>query len=150
MRIQQVKGRKKDYLDLLLLADPSEDMIDRYLEPSDMYVGIVDGRVVCEAVVMKTGEAECELKNLATVQKEQGKGYASDLVRFLFGRYRQRFAVMTVGTSEDGAAFYQRLGFAKSGIRAGFFTEYDPPVYENGQLCRDMILLEKSLSNREK
>lgn len=137
-------------MDLLLLADPSENMIDRYLEACDMYVGMVDGRVVCEAVVMKTGEAACKLKNLATVQKEQGKGYASELIRFLFYRYRQQFAVMTVGTSEAGVAFYERLGFVKSGMRAGFFTEYDPPVYENGRLCLDMILLEKSLSNREK
>ena len=144
-------------MDLLLLADPSENMIDRYLEACDMYVGMVDGRVVCEAVVMKTGEAACELKNLATVQKEQGKGYGIhnikerlELIRFLFYRYRQQFAVMTVGTSEAGVAFYERLGFVKSGMRAGFFTEYDPPVYENGRLCLDMILLEKSLSNREK
>ena len=43
MQIQKVEGRKKAYLDLLLLADPSEDMIDRYLERSDMYVGIVGG-----------------------------------------------------------------------------------------------------------
>lgn len=148
MQIQKVEGRKKAYLDLLLLADPSEDMIDRYLERSDMYVGIVGGRVVCEAVVMKTGEAECELKNLATLQGEQGKGYASRLVRFLFSRYQEQFTAMTVGTSEGGVAFYRRLGFAESGMRAGFFTNYDPPVYENGRICQDMILLEKSLSRR--
>ena len=32
MRIFEVKEIKKQYLDLLLLADEQEDMIDRYLE----------------------------------------------------------------------------------------------------------------------
>ena len=150
MRIEKVEKSKKEYGELLLLADPSEEMIGRYLQASDMYVGFVDGRAVCEAVVMKTGEDECELKNLATAQGEQGKGYASELVHFLFDCYRERFTVMTVGTSEGGVAFYERLGFQKSGLRAGFFTKnYSPPIYENGRLCRDMILLQKELCRRE-
>ena len=32
MTITKVEGRKKDYLPLLLLADESESMIDKYLE----------------------------------------------------------------------------------------------------------------------
>ena len=32
MKISQVIENKKDYLDLLLLADEQESMIDRYLE----------------------------------------------------------------------------------------------------------------------
>ena len=32
MRIEKITGNKKQYLDLLLLADEQEDMIDRYLE----------------------------------------------------------------------------------------------------------------------
>ena len=32
MKIVEVKENKKQYLDLLLLADEQEDMIDRYLD----------------------------------------------------------------------------------------------------------------------
>ena len=32
MEIIEIKENKKDYLDLLLLADEEEDMIDRYLD----------------------------------------------------------------------------------------------------------------------
>lgn len=32
MQITQITENKKDYLDMLLLADPEEEMIDRYLE----------------------------------------------------------------------------------------------------------------------
>ena len=36
--IKEVKENKKQYLDLLLLADEQEDMIDRYLEKGTMYI----------------------------------------------------------------------------------------------------------------
>ena len=32
MKIEMIKENKKDYLDLLLLADEQESMIDKYLE----------------------------------------------------------------------------------------------------------------------
>ena len=37
MRIVEVTENKKQYLDLLLLADEQEDMVDRYLYKSDGY-----------------------------------------------------------------------------------------------------------------
>lgn len=44
MEIKKIKTDKKQYLDLLLLADEQEDMIDRYLERGTMYV-LEDGGV---------------------------------------------------------------------------------------------------------
>lgn len=38
MYIVQITEKKKQYLDLLLLADEQEEMIDRYLERGDMFV----------------------------------------------------------------------------------------------------------------
>ena len=38
MKIIEVKENKKQYLDLLLLADEQEDMVDRYLDSGNMYV----------------------------------------------------------------------------------------------------------------
>ena len=37
MKIIEVKENKKQYLDLLLLADEQEDMIDRYLDNGKMF-----------------------------------------------------------------------------------------------------------------
>ena len=65
MPIFEVRERKKDYLDLLLLADEQESMIDRYLEKGTMY-GLEEGGVVrgvCvvtdEAVVRRHGTLCC-------------------------------------------------------------------------------------------
>ena len=38
MEIKQVFENKKQYMDLLFLADEQEDMIDRYLDKGDMFV----------------------------------------------------------------------------------------------------------------
>ena len=38
IRIHPISGNKKQYLDLLLLADEQESMIDRYLERGEMFI----------------------------------------------------------------------------------------------------------------
>ena len=50
MRIIEVKEDKKQYLDLLLLADEQENMIDRYLDKGKMYV-LDDNGIKCECIV---------------------------------------------------------------------------------------------------
>ncbi len=74
MRIREVTENKKDYLDLLLLADEQEDMIDRYLDGGRMYV-LEDDGVKCECVVTDEGNSVLEIRNLATVPEYQGRGY---------------------------------------------------------------------------
>ena len=63
---EKVTGNKKQYLELLLLADPSEEMIDKYLEAGEMFTLSQQGHVICEAVVDPYGE----LKNLAVFLKK--------------------------------------------------------------------------------
>ena len=46
MKIVEITENKKEYLDLLLLADEQEDMIDRYLDRGTMYV-LDDNGVKC-------------------------------------------------------------------------------------------------------
>lgn len=43
MEIRKITCSKKDYIDLLLLADESEEMIDKYLERGEMYILDDDG-----------------------------------------------------------------------------------------------------------
>ena len=66
MRIIEVKEDKKQYLDLLLLADEQENMIDRYLDKGKMYV-LDDNGIKCECIVTDEGNDVLEIKNIATV-----------------------------------------------------------------------------------
>ena len=79
MRIFEVSDNKRDYMDLLFLADEQEDMIDKYLDGGKMYV-LEDDGVKGECVVTDEGEGVLELKNIATVPESHGKGYGRCLI----------------------------------------------------------------------
>ena len=79
LTIEQIKCNKKEYLPLLLLADPCEEMIDLYLDKGEMYILNDDNKTICEAVVVEISNKECELKNIATNEEFQMKGYAKKL-----------------------------------------------------------------------
>ena len=100
MRIVEVTENKKQYLDLLLLADEQEDMVDRYLYNGKMYVLDDDG-VKCECVVTDEGNGILEIKNIATVPPFQRKGYAKALIEFLVEKYRRQFSILQVGTGDS-------------------------------------------------
>ena len=134
MKIVEVKENKRQYLDLLLLADEQEDMIDRYLDKGKMYV-LDDNGVKCECVITDEGNNILEIKNIATVPEYQGKGYARALIEFIIDNYRGKYSILQVGTGDSPLSipFYEKCGFVRSHIVPDFFTDnYDHPIYESG------------------
>ena len=147
MRIAEVTENKKQYLDLLLLADEQEDMVDRYLYKGKMYVLDDDG-VKCECVVTDEGNGILEIKNIATVPPFQRKGYAKALIEFLVEKYRRQFSILQVGTGDSPLTipFYEKCGFVRSHTVPNFFTDhYDHPIYECGVHLVDMVYLQRPL-----
>ena len=123
MKIIEVKENKKQYLDLLLLADEQEDMVDRYLDNGKMYV-LDDNGVKCECVITDKENDILEIKNIATVPEYQGKGYARALIEFIVNNYREQYAILQVGTGDSPLTipFYEKCGFVRSHIISNFFT----------------------------
>ena len=143
----EVTDNKKQYLDLLLLADEQEDMIDRYLDRGTMYV-LDDNGVKCECVVTDEGNGVLEIKNIATVPEYQGKGYAKALIDFVVQKYKEHYTVLQVGTGDSPLTipFYERCGFVRSHSIPNFFTDnYDHPIFECGVQLVDMIYLQRPL-----
>jgi GNAT superfamily N-acetyltransferase len=144
----EIKENKKQYIDLLLLADEQENMIDRYLYTGTMYVLKKDGVTVSECVVTDEGQGILEIKNIATSPEHQRKGYARALIEFLTSKYAERFSVLQVGTGDSPATvpFYEKCGFTRSHVVPDFFTEnYDHPIYECGVRLVDMVYLKKKI-----
>jgi len=142
MEIRKVAGCKKEYLDLLLLADEQENMIDKYLEHGEMFV-LDDNGVKAECVVTKEADGIYELKNIAVMAGCQRKGYGKKLIEFLFSYYAN-CKTMLVGTGDnaDILKFYGSCGFTESHRIKNFFTDYyDHPIFENGKQLIDMIYL---------
>jgi len=147
MKIVEVTENKKQYLDLLLLADEQEDMIDRYLDKGKMYI-IDDDGVKCECVVTDEENGILEIKNIATVPEFQGKGYAKAMIEFIVNEYRRQFSILQVGTGDSllTIPFYEKCGFVRSHIVPNFFTDnYDHLIYESGVQLVDMIYLQRPL-----
>jgi len=147
MKIREVKENKKQFLQLLLLADEQESMIDRYLERGTMYV-LEDDGIKCECVVTDEGNQILEIKNIATVPEEQGKGYGRSLIEFLVLNYRDHYTLLQVGTGDSPLTvpFYEKCGFIYSHREKEFFLRYyDHPIYECGKQLIDMIYLRRCL-----
>lgn len=145
MNVEKVIENKKQFLDLLLLADEQEDMIDRYLERGDMFA-LYDEGLKSTCVVAEVDSATCELKNIATYPQYQGQGYGSALIEFLFGYYKDRYRTMIVGTGDVPAwlSFYEHCGFRLSHRVANFFVDnYGHAMFEDGIQLVDMVYLRK-------
>ena len=146
MEVRKIAINKKAYLPLLLLADPSEAMIDKYLEDGELYVLMENGEAVCVAVVGMSDETTCELYNLATAESAQGRGCATRLVNYLLRLYQPRAKVMRVGTSHTMVGFYERFGFRYAFTREDFFLNenYAACTFDDPAL-KDMQVLERAL-----
>lgn len=151
MEIQQITKDKRDYMYLLLMADPQEDMVDRYLDEGDMFILKDQGEVKTVCVVTLLKNHKCELKNIATLTEAQGKGYGRYMIHFVCEYYSNQCDTMYVGTgnSRKTIGFYEKCGFVNSHIVANFFVDhYKEPIYEEGIRLVDMIYLKKSLESK--
>ncbi|WP_424358011.1 GNAT family N-acetyltransferase [Methanocella sp. MCL-LM] len=147
MEVRMIGENKKQFLDLLLLADEQESMIDRYLGRGEMFA-LYDGDLKSICVVTREDEATCELKSLATYERYQGQGYASLLVRHILEHYKGSCETMIVGTGDSPwiIRFYESCGFTYSHRVKDFFTDnYDHPVFDGEVRLTDMVYLKKAL-----
>ena len=147
MKILEISKNKKQYMELLFLADEQEDMIDKYINRGTMYI-LEDNGVKAECVVTDEGNGILEIKNIATNPKFRGMGYGKSLIDFVANKYKNKFSILQVGTGDSPATigFYIKCGFSHSHIIKNFFTDnYNHPIYEEGVKLVDMIYLRRVL-----
>ena len=147
MRIEKIIENKKQFLDLLLLADEQENMIDNYLNKGDLFA-LFDDDLKSVCVVSPIDSETCELKNIAPYEKYQGKGYGKALINFVLDYYKSDYKTMLVGTGETPTilSFYESCGFEKSHRVKNFFTDnYDHTMFDGDIQLIDMIYLKRDL-----
>lgn len=146
-----IKLIKEAYpMDLLLEADPSEQLVKQYLEEGECYVAEQDEERVGVFVLLPTKPGTVELINIAVTEQHQGKGIGKLLVMDAIKKARQRgYDAIEVGTGNSSIgqlALYQKCGFRITGIDKDFFTNnYADEIVENGIACVDMIRLSQQL-----
>jgi len=143
MEIKQINGGKENFLDLLLLGDEQEDMIMKYLSRGELYA-LYDDDLKTVSVVTKEDDETREIKNIATYEKFQGKGYGKYMINYIIQHYKSRCKRLLVGTGDNikTLSFYQNCGFTYSHTIKNFFIDnYDHVMIEDGKQLIDMIYL---------
>jgi ribosomal protein S18 acetylase RimI-like enzyme len=135
---------------LLLLADPSQQMVDSYIYKGEIHVVEQSREIIGVYVLLGIDDAVVEVKNIAVKDSHQGKGLGSlmltDTMQKAVSLAYEKIIIGTANASVGQLYLYQKLGFDIIEIIKDFFVEnYPGPIYENGILCKHMILLEKQL-----
>ena len=145
--IRTLQPNEKLPMDLLLLANPSETSIKKYIHKSKVFVTVEDRLVVGVYVLMETAPGKAEIMNVAVAETHQCKGIGKALVQHaiksarLFGM--KSVEIGTGDSSIQQLALYQKCGFRlKEIIHDYFIDNYDEPIFENGIQCRDMVRLQ--------
>jgi ribosomal protein S18 acetylase RimI-like enzyme len=144
IQIQEVPAPNAP-MEILLLADPSEDKIRSYLTGSKCFVVSTGEVVVGACVVQDCGRGKYELMSIAVHPAHQKSGYGTALLKWVIDFYRNSGALqLEVGTGTFGyqLAFYQRHGFRVTSIDHDFFLKnYPEPILEDGIQLFDMLRL---------
>ncbi|WP_210365203.1 GNAT family N-acetyltransferase [Bacillus sp. REN3] len=132
--------------DLLLLADPSKDMVSGYLSDGITYIAESQDGISGVIVLLPKSPVTSEIINLAVKEDSQGKGIGKLLLQHAIDAAKKagfkRIEIGTGNSSINQLAMYQKAGFRITGVDKEFFIRnYDKPIFENGIRCRDMIRL---------
>lgn len=142
--VREAKYDPARHQQLLLIADPEEAVLEAYIHDCLFFEYVRSGTVLGVAALLELPDGSVELKNIAVSPQAQRRGVGSALIRFVKGRVgSRRLIVGTADVSSEALSFYERNGFVRFGTIKNFFVDhYSEPVFDEGHLCRDMILLE--------
>jgi N-acetylglutamate synthase-like GNAT family acetyltransferase len=144
LRIDEVPPSQAP-MNLLLLADPSEEAIKKYLNQSRCFVAYSNGTAAGVCIVKPVAGEALELMNIAVSPTIQQRGIGTQLLKHVIKKAQESGAKrLELGTGTFGyqLAFYQRQGFRVKSIDKDFFLKnYPEPIMENGVQHQDMLRL---------
>ncbi len=151
MKIKKITEEDDIPYDLLLLADPSKDLVNEYVNRGSCYIAVKDQEEIGVFVLLPTRPDTVEIVNIAVAPSYQGMGIGKSLVLHAIEKARD-LNVKTVelgsgNSSMNQLALYQKCGFRITGVDKDFFIRhYNEEIFENGIQCIDMVRLSMDLS----
>ena len=150
MNIRVLNTGKKPPMELLLLADPSQPMVEAYIDRGECFVAEEGKQVIGVYVLISKSPETVEIINLAVAEEHQGKGVGRALLMdAIQTAKRQGYKTIEIGTGNSSIgqlALYQKCGFRLTSIDRDFFNRhYEEKIYENGIQCVDMVRLSQDL-----
>jgi GNAT superfamily N-acetyltransferase len=150
IEIKRLGNNEEIPYDLLLLADPSIEIINDYINRGDCYVAYANDNTVGSFVIIRTRPLTLELVNVSVREAYQGKGIGKRLILSAIELAKKENAnVLEIGTGNSSInqlALYQKCGFRIDSVDKDFFRRhYKEKIIENGIECIDMIRLRMDL-----
>lgn len=150
IKIRKLGNNEEIPYDLLLLADPSIEIINDYIHRGICYVAYTNNTIIGVCVMIRTRPLTLELVNIAVRETYQGKGIGKRLILNAIERARKENSkILEVGTGNSSInqlALYQKCGFRIVGVDKNFFKRhYSEKIVENEIECIDMIRLRMDL-----
>ncbi|QJD88057.1 GNAT family N-acetyltransferase [Cohnella herbarum] len=132
--------------DLLLLADPSRNLVEEYVSRGICYLAYLDEELVGEFVLIRTHPGTIEIVNVAVGENFQGRGIGKALVLRAIEESKLLHAkTIEIGTGSTGVKqlkLYQKCGFRMFAVDTDFFVKhYEEEIFEEGMRLRDMVRL---------
>ena len=137
-------------VELLHLADPSDEMLHSYLKKSIGFVCTCDQKIVGALLLTPTRPFVTEIMNVSVDESHQNRGIGRELIRRAVHKAKDmRMRKIEIGTGNPGVVqmlLYQKCGFRIVGVDLDYFRiHYKERIIENGIECRDMIRMEMIL-----
>ncbi|MDN4525914.1 GNAT family N-acetyltransferase [Fictibacillus fluitans] len=151
MKIRKLNRNEKVPMALLLLADPSREIVEAYVNRGECYVVESEEQLIGVYVLLPTRPETVELVNMAVAESQQGRGFGKQLVIHAISTAKlEGYKTIEIGTGNSSItqlALYQKCGFRMVGVDRDFFIRhYTEEIFENGIQCRDMIRLAQDLN----
>jgi ribosomal protein S18 acetylase RimI-like enzyme len=131
---------------LLLLADENQQLIDRYLPHSQIYLFTNDDQIQGICLLQITGDSG-EIVNIAVEPAYQSQGIGKALLNHVKGiahqQGLQRLVIKTGNSGIGQIALYQQQGFDLVAVNYNYFLKnYPTPIWENRIQCKHQLVFE--------
>lgn len=151
MDIRKLKKDEKLPMELLLLADPSREIVEEYVNRGECFIAENEQQIIGVYVLLPTRPETVELVNVAVAEEQHGRGIGKLLVMDAIKVAKTKgYKTIEIGTGNSSIgqlALYQKCGFRVVGVDLDFFVRHYPEkIFENGIQCRDMVRLSQDFS----
>jgi len=122
--VEPFRGARSELLPLFAQADDSPAEINTYINLGEVLVARPAQRIIGHVQLIAAG-ADWEIKSVAVVEKQRGRGIGAALVRAALDRAfsagASRVLVATATADIGNLRFYQRLGFRMDRVERDAF-----------------------------
>ncbi|MGV2927646.1 GNAT family N-acetyltransferase [Macrococcus capreoli] len=148
--LKQINEINETIQSLLLIADPSVEMINQYIKTGLVYKLEIENKTIGVVVLKEVCESTREIMNTAVSEAYQGKGYGKmmrkEAEKIAKHSGYNNLIIATANSSLNQLALYQKCGFRIIEIKKDFFiNEYKEVIMENGIRAMDKVILSKNI-----